>query len=142
MNSIVDGMKPENKKFIKIGIVSLCIVIIPIIMSLFLFDIPMNIKDIMLLLFGIIFIEAFVLYGYLYGEKYKLEVTTSQIKLRTLFSKIEINISDIKSYSYKRYRKTVFYQFYLITEKKKYLINTRFRDEFIEILKINNINLK
>lgn len=105
-------------------------------------DYTYNIKEIILTLEFITIIVVFSLYGYLYGEKYKLEVTTSKIKLRTLFSKIEINISDIKSYSYKRYRKTVFYQFYLITEKKKYLINTIFRDEFIEILKVNNINQK
>ncbi len=142
MNSIVDGLKPENKKWLKAGGIASCLILIVVLIFMLLNDYTYNIKEIILTLEFITIIVVFSLYGYLYGEKYKLEVTTSKIKLRTLFSKIEINISDIKSYSYKRYRKTVFYQFYLITEKKKYLINTRFRDEFIEILKVNNINQK
>ena len=92
MNSIVDGLKPENKKWLKAGGIASCLILIVVLIFMLLNDYTYNIKEIILTLEFITIIVVFSLYGYLYGEKYKLEVTTSKIKLRTLFSKIEINI--------------------------------------------------
>lgn len=62
--------------------------------------------------------------------------------LRTLFRKVDINISDIKNYTCNRYRKSLFYQFNLCTKDKRILVNTRYKEELEKILIANYIELK
>ena len=82
---------------------------------------------------------TFGLYGWLYAVTYKVEFNGDKVYLRTLFKKIELNIDDIEKYTVRRYRKSVFYQFNLFINGKKILINTRYRDEFENVLIENNI---
>lgn len=59
--------------------------------------------------------------------------------IKTLFKKIELNISDIEKYIYERYNKEIIlYVFKLIVTNKKKILITRY--EFIEILTQNNID--
>ena len=74
------------------------------------------------------------LYGWLYASKYKLKITEEEIVVQTLFKKTLIYISDIKNYTCDRYRKSVFYQFKLFTGEKIFLVNTRYKNEFEELL--------
>lgn len=83
---------------------------------------------------------TFGLYEWLYAVTYKVEFTDDKVYLRTLFKKIEFNIIDIEKYTVKRYRKSVFYQFHLFINGKKILINTRYKDEFENILKSKGIS--
>ena len=56
-----------------------------------------------------------------------------------LFKKEDISLYDVKQYTCKRYKKSKFWQFTLYTNNKKNLINTRYKEEFEEILKQNKI---
>ncbi len=138
-NKMIDGMKKEGKPFLRVMIFSyIMTILMPLAIYLTHNERYTN-KDI--LLCGIIWviIGSFCLYGWLYAVKYRLEFNDEKVYLKTLFNKIELNISDIKNFSCKRYLKSSFYQFSLYTKNKKVLVNTRYRDEFIQILRENNI---
>lgn len=98
--------------------------------------------------FGLIFVEVFFggigtfsLFGFIYTLKYKVSITQKTIIIKTLFKKIELNISDIEKYIYERYnKKIILYVFKLIVTNKKKILITRYKDEFIEILTQNNID--
>lgn len=47
---------------------------------------------------------TFGIYGWLYAIKYSIEIDDEKVYLRTLFRRIELNISDIEKYSCNRYR--------------------------------------
>ena len=79
------------------------------------------------------------LYGWLYTSKCKIVISNTNVKLKTLFKKEDINLCDVKQYTCKRYKKSKFWQFILYTNNKKILINTRYKEEFEEILKQNKI---
>ena len=91
-------------------------------------------KDILLSSVLFILLGCYFLYLYLYAVTYSLTVTTDKIKLKTLFRKTDLNLSDIKQYQYKRYRKSVFYQFTFFYADKKIVINTRYQDALVRIL--------
>lgn len=75
------------------------------------------------------------LYGYLYARKYSVTVTKEKIELKTLFRHVTVNLCDIKEYNFKRYMRSVFYQFHISYLDKKVLINTRYWKELDELLK-------
>ncbi len=77
--------------------------------------------------------------GWLYSIKYEVVIDDKHILLKTLFRKLELNISDIKKFSYKRYKKPNFYQFILFVKDKKILLYTRYKEEFENILSKNKI---
>ena len=89
-----------------------------------------------------ILIGCYFLYGYLYTYKYKLIVTNEKIFLKTLFKTIEIKIENIKTYKCKRYKKSEFYQFFILCNEKKFLINTKHRDDLEKLLKEINPNIR
>ena len=89
-----------------------------------------------------ILIGCYFLYGYLYTYKYKLIVTNEKIFLKTLFKTIEIKIENIKTYKCKRYKKSEFYQFFILCNEKKFLINTKHRDDLEKLLKKINPNIR
>lgn len=89
---------------------------------------------IIFLVFGIL-----GLYGWLYAIKYSLKINEEKVVLKTLFRKVEIDISSIEKYTCNRYKKSEFYQFNLFLKDKRILINTRYKEEFENILKENEV---
>ena len=139
MNIIKDDMVKESKIWKNPMIIFFVLAILfPLVL------IWKNIKTTEFILGEVFFIlvGCYFLYGYLYAYKYKVVVTNEKIALKTLFKSIEVQFKDIKTYNCKRYRKSEFYQFLVFCKEKKILINTRYKDDFIDILKENNINEK
>lgn len=135
-NKIIDGMKKESKLYRNFLIFLIILIIGELI---FILTDKQTIKDTLIIILFYFFCSLIFFYGWLYNAKYKIEIDESKICLKTLFTKIELNMSDIKNFSCKRYLKSAFYQFYLYTKNKKVLVYTRYRDEFIQILRENNI---
>ena len=139
MNIIKDDMVKESKIWKNPMIIFFVLAILfPLVL------IWKNIKTTEFILGEVFFIlvGCYFLYGYLYAYKYKVVVTNEKIALKTLFKSIEVQFKDIKTYNCKRYRKSEFYQFYCFFNGNQILINTRYKDDFIDILKENNINEK
>lgn len=73
----------------------------------------------MLIIYGMFIIVG--LYGWLYTAKYKIVISNTNVKLKTLFKKEDISLYDVKQYTCKRYKKYKFWQFTLYTNNKKIL---------------------
>ncbi len=134
---INDGMKEEGKYAIILTIFSYVIAILMLLANYLTNYISYSDKDIILITVFCFSCGTISLYLWLYSRTYKLRITQEKVILKTLFKSIEIEVKDITNYTYKRYMKSAFYQFNLFIKDKKVLVNTRFRDEFIEILKAN-----
>lgn len=138
---IIDGMKKEAKDGIVVMIFCYFL-FVSSILSFFISD-GFTAKEIILMSIFYFAGGSLGLYCFIYGMRYKLEITEEKVKLTTLFKKIEINIKDIAYYTYKRYsKKSVFYNFALYTKDKKIIVSTRYKDEFLQILKDSNIEMK
>ena len=81
----------------------------------------------------------FVPFCALCAIKYKIEISDKHISLKTLYIKKEIDITDIEKYKCKKARRTALYKFNLYINGKKVLICTRYKEEFENILKDNNV---
>lgn len=136
---IIDGMKKEGKPFRNIMLFGyIFAIIIPLSIYLMNND-KYSDKDIILFAIAGGMFGTIGLYGWLYTSKYKIVISNTNVKLKTLFKKEDINLCDVKQYTCKRYKKSKFWQFILYTNNKKILINTRYKEEFEEILKQNKI---
>lgn len=128
-----DDMKKESKIELVMMILLLVLAIVVLIGGIYLWEYP--IKKLILLVTTIVLFASLFLYGFLYARRYNLTVTKEEIRFKTLFRTVIIRLSDIKEYTYKRYsRMSAFYQFKLLYLDKKIVINTRYRDEFDQIL--------
>lgn len=139
-DKIIDGMRKEGKPFRNIMLFRY---IFAIIMPLYIYlmnNDKFSDKDVILFAVAGVMFGTIGLYGWLYSIKYRLEFDNEKVYLKTLFRKIEFRICEVKKYTYKRYRKSVFYQFNLFINDKKVLINTRYKDEFEKVLKDNKID--
>lgn len=132
MNFIEDNLKKESKRVLLTFI--LCYIAALIFPLLYYIDYDMD--DI--LFFSILF---FVMGCYsLFGLKYQVSISQETIIIKTLFKKIEIHVSDIETYTYKRYnRSSILYAFKFIVAKKKKTLITRYKDELLEFLNQNQI---
>lgn len=132
MNFIEDNLKKESKRVLLTFI--LCYAAALIFPLLYYIDYDMD--DI--LFFSILF---FVMGCYsLFGLKYQVSISQETIIIKTLFKKIEIHVSDIETYTYKRYnRSSILYAFKFIVAKKKKTLITRYKDELLEFLNQNQI---
>lgn len=139
-DKIIDGMKKEGKPFKYVMIFGYVFAILMLLSNYFIFDVKYSDADILKIFIICLMVGTFGLYGWLYALTYKVEFNDDKVYLRTLFKKIELNIIDIEKYTVKRYRKSVFYQFHLFINGKKILINTRYKDEFENILKSKGIS--
>jgi len=133
MKKIVDGMKNEAKFSLFSIIIGLSFTIVAILTNILFNKNPFYAPNIY---YAIVFFALFLfgIYMYTYAMKYRLEISEGRIKLNTLFSKINLNISDISSYECKKYGISRFYQYTLIVNEKKFIIYTRYKAEFDEIL--------
>ena len=138
-DKIIDGMKKEGKAFKYVMIFGYVFSILVLLSNYFIFVDKYSDADILKIFILCLMFGTFGLYGWLYAVTYKVEFNGDKVYLRTLFKKIELNIDDIEKYTVRRYRKSVFYQFNLFINGKKILINTRYRDEFENVLIENNI---
>lgn len=139
-DKIIDDMKAERKLGIELTFFSFFCAISTMISKYIPFFEGFE-PNLLITMYTLYFTScALGIYGWIYAVKYRVEIDNDRVYLKTLFKKIEINICDIKEYSCKKYRKSVFYQFYLFTENKKIVINTRYKDEFEKILKAHDIN--
>ncbi len=139
-DKIIDGMRKEGKPFRNIMLFGY---IFAIIMPLYIYlmnNDKFSDKDVILFAVAGVMFGTIGLYGWLYSIKYRLEFDNEKVYLKTLFRKIEFRICEVKKYTCKRYRKSVFYQFDLFVNDKKVLINTRYKDEFEKVLKDNKID--
>lgn len=132
MNFIEDNLKKESKRVLLTFI--LCYIVALIFPLLYYIDYDMD--DI--LFFSILF---FVMGCYsLFGLKYQVSISQETITIKTLFKKIEIHVSDIETYTYKRYNgSSILYAFKFIVAKKKKTLITRYKDELLEFLNQNQI---
>lgn len=137
MNEIIliDDMKKESKVWlIPMILFFLLSILCPISVKLVYQGNDFSDRDLIFATLIFILIASYFLYGYLYAIKYKVTVTTDKIILKTLFKNIQFNVSDIKNYYFKRYMKSVFYQFTIFYLDRKVLINTRYYEELDKIL--------
>ena len=90
----------------------------------------------------ILFIILFCVFGFwfLYAVVYKVEVDSETIKLRTLFKKRTVSISDIESYEIGKYRRSNYHQFKINTKAETFFINIKDRDKLIKNFYKHNIN--
>ena len=139
-DKIIDGMKKEGKPFKYVMIFGYVFALLMLLSNYFIFVEKYSDADILKIFIIYLMFGTFGLYEWLYAVTYKVEFTDDKVYLRTLFKKIELNIIDIEKYTVKRYRKSVFYQFHLFINGKKILINTRYKDEFENILKSKGIS--
>ena len=135
---INDGMKKEGKIYKDITIFAILLFLLTFL-DVYVNNKSFNDKTVMsmLIIYGMFIIVG--LYGWLYTAKYKIDISNTNVKLKTLFKKEDISLYDVKKYTCKRYKKSKFWQFTLYTNNKKNLINTRYKEEFEEILKQNKI---
>ena len=137
-NKIIDGMKKESKYCLIFSAVVLILILL-LIPYIYLNNKNLMDKNVLVMFIGYLMFLFFGLYGWLYAFTYKVEFNNEKINLRTLFRKKELNVCDIEKYTCKRYRKSVFYQFDLFINGKKTLTNTRYKDEFENILKLKGL---
>ena len=135
---ITDGMKKEGKIYKDITIFAILLFLLTFL-DVYVNNKSFNDKTVMsmLIIYGMFIIVG--LYGWLYTAKYKIDISNTNVKLKTLFKKEDISLYDVIQYTCKRYKKSKFWQFTLYTNNKKNLINTRYKEEFEEILKQNKI---
>jgi len=138
-NKIIDGMKKESKKARNVTILCYLFAILMPLSNYLINNEKYNDSDILIIFLLCFMLGTFSLYGWIYAIKYRVEFNNEKIHLKTLFKKKELNICDIEKYTCNRYRKSVFYQFNLFINGKKVLINTRYKDEFEQILKDKKI---
>jgi hypothetical protein len=131
---IVDGMKKEGKTLRNIMIMGFVMSVLMPITIYFLGNVEYTNKEYIIMALFFIFIGLFGLYGWLYSLKYNVVITEDKIIVKTIFKHMVLQLKDIRNYSYKRYRKTVFYQFKLYAKDKTILISTRYKNEVIEHL--------
>ena len=137
-NLIIDGMQKEGKKIKYLVILGYELTILSFVYA-YVNNKSILDDDVFMMLIVYFCFGTFGLYMWLYSIKYKLTISNDKINLKTLFSKIEINIDDINKYTCNRYNKSEFYQFNLYLKDKKILINTRYKEELIELLKDRGI---
>ena len=135
---IIDGMKKEGKLSLVLTIFALTLFLLTLV---FMHKNNKSFQDrevrIILLVCGTFMLFGF--YAWLYSLKYKIIISDTHVSLTTLFVKKEIDLCDVEKYTCERYKKSVFYQFTLFINGKKLLINTRYKEEFENILKYNKI---
>ena len=134
-NKIIDGMKKESKKPRNAMILCYLFAVLMPLMHYLIDNDKFSDTDILLIFLWCFILGSIGLYGWLYAIKYRVEFDNEKVYLKTLFRTIELNICDVKKYTCNRYRKSVFYQFNLFINDKKVLINTRYKDEFENVLK-------
>ena len=134
--SVVDDMKREGRPFRNLTIFSFMIFAFTFLYvylnNKYLFfkgTTPIWVIRFLSLWFG-----CFGLYGWIYAIKYKVEFDKEKIVLKTMFKKQVVKVGDIEKYTCKRYRKSVFFQYCLFVKSKKVLVNTRYKEEFDNIL--------
>ena len=138
-DKIIDGMKKEGKPFKYVMIFGYVFAILMLLSNYFIFVEKYSDAVILKIFIIYLMVGTFGLYEWLYAVTYKVEFNDDKVYLKTLFKKIELNINDIEKYTVKRYRKSVFYQFHLFINGKKILINTRYKDEFENVLKLKGL---
>ena len=138
IEKIIDGMKEEGKIFINITIVAFALFLLTFV---YMYQNNKRIQDagILSMLLICLLVAIIGLCSWLYSIKYEVVIDDKHILLKTLFRKLELNICDIKKFSYKRYKKPNFYQFILFIKGKRILLYTRYKAEFENILNKNKI---
>jgi hypothetical protein len=136
---ITDNMVNEGKTFRNVMILGyLFAVLMPLIIWLTNNERYTN-RDILLFAIAFFLVGSIGLHGWIYALKYKLMISAEKIVISTLFKEVRISISEITHYNFKRYKKSVFYQFKLSTKNGIYMISTRYCNEFIAVLKQNKV---
>lgn len=135
---VIDDMKKESKA-LKRWMIVLYIAGISFIVSMWLqFDKELLYAYIIISVAVIIYL-IYILYWWFCVKKYRIEIDDEKVYIETLFERMEIQMKDIEKYSYKRYRRSPLFKFYLFVQGKRYLIYTRFKWELEIILNDNNV---
>ena len=132
-----DNMKKESKPYLTLMILFFVLAALFPIVAIFE---DSSVKELIIGEVVIVLWACLSLYGFLYGIKYNVTITKEKIQLKTLFRTVILNFSDIKEYKYKRYIKSVFYQFKILYLDKKVVISTRYYEELDAILKDTLLN--
>lgn len=136
---IVDGMKKEGRIWRTIMVLGYSLAILIQITTHLIRDPRYSMGDAIEATAVLLFFGSLGLYGWLYAAKYHVEITEEKILLTTLFGKKELDLSEITTYSCKRYGRSVFYGFELRTREKKVLVYTRYQEALAAILRQNGI---
>ena len=131
---ILDDMKKEGRRFGSVAILGYILSISILLFGFFTDFEKYSRRDVSIIFVFCFVIGTICLYSWLYALKYKLEITEDEVAIRTLFKRTQIYISEITNYTCTRYRKSVFYQFRLFTDNRTILVNTRYKNEFEELL--------
>ncbi len=135
---IVDGMKKEGKPFRIITIVSVVLLLLTFV-YMYVNKKGLQEIEVLSMFLGFLLFAIIGLYCWLYAITYQVCMDEKRILLKTLFKKETIDICNIENYSYKRYKKSKFYQFNLSVKGNKVLVNTRYKEDFENILIENKI---
>ncbi len=135
---IIDGMKKEGKLFRNIMIISIALFLLTFV-YMYVNNKGLQEIEVLSMFLGSLMFAILGLYCWLYSMTYKVYIDEKQILLKTLFRKVKIDICNIERYSYKKYKKSKFYQFNLAVKGNKILVNTRYKEDFENILIVNKI---
>lgn len=129
---VKDNMRKESKRFLIIATVCLLLsVLTPIAYVLNANTSSWDFIKICLMyaIFGVA-----CLFMWVSAKRYELLITQERAIIRTMFRKYEIDLHNVMAYTCKRYRKSEFYQFTLVTENKKIMVSTHYKEKVIAIL--------
>lgn len=92
---ITDGMKKEGKIYKYITIFAILLFLLTFL-DVYVNNKSFNNKTVMsmLIIYGMFIIVG--LYGWLYTAKYKIDISNTNVKLKTLFKKEDISLYDVK----------------------------------------------
>lgn len=136
--NIVDGMKKEGKAFGYILIVCIVLLVLTFV-YMHVNNIGLKDKEMLVMFLGYLMFAILSLYCWLYSLTYRVSIDDNQLLLKTLFRKVKVDICNIERYFCKQYGKSKFFQFDLFANGKKVRIYTRYKEEFENLLKENEI---
>jgi len=145
MDNIIfkDNMKRDSKFFLAFIIFAL-ILIIANIVGYYVGPLNYSHKDFIKTMILFSSVALFGILGSIETGMYSIEVTKNQIKLRTMFRRVELDFLNISHYTYKRYLKSSYYQFRFYTQNTKFkslLVNTHYPEKMIAILNSRNVGI-
>ena len=91
-------------------------------------------KEVLIITLAYFLIGTFGLYGWLYSKTYEVKFNREEIVVKSLLKRTDIQIKEITQYTCQRYRKSVFYQFSILTNGKKIVVNTRHVNELKDMI--------
>ena len=139
-NLFIDTWKKESKLILVFMLIFFIAALICPLVTYFQMEQETNvsIKEILIAFFVPFLFGCLFLYFFLYAVKYKITVSNEQLERKTLFGSKTWALSEISSYTYKKYNSiSALYQITITVGTKKDIIYTRYPDALTEIIREN-----